>query len=83
MGLGYTLPQMALLRLPAPITAILMADLVGVMILLSLAAGLSLRRPAVLSAIVFAAAVTILDWANYILLPMWGTAQSLGRCMSR
>jgi hypothetical protein len=32
MGLGYTLPQMAMLRLPAPITAILMADLVFVMI---------------------------------------------------
>jgi apolipoprotein N-acyltransferase len=83
MGLGYTLPQMALLRLPAPITAILMADLVGVMILLSLAAGLSLRRPAILSAVVFAAAVTILDWANYTLLPMWGTAQSFGRCWSQ
>ena len=83
MGLGYTLPQMVLLRLPVPITAILMADLVGVMILLSLAAGLSLRRPAVLSAVVFAAAVTILDWANYTLLPMWGTAQSLGRCWSQ
>jgi apolipoprotein N-acyltransferase len=83
MGLGYTLPQMAMLRLPAPITAILMADLVGVMILLSLAAGLSLRWPAVLSVIVFAAAVTILDWANYTLLPMWGTAQSLGRCWSQ
>jgi apolipoprotein N-acyltransferase len=83
MGLGYTLPQMAMLRLPAPITAILMADLVGVMILLSLAAGLSLRRPTVLSAVVFAAAVTILDWANYTLLPMWGTAQSLGRCWSQ
>jgi apolipoprotein N-acyltransferase len=83
MGLGYTLPQMAMLRLPAPITAILMADLIVVMILLSLAAGLSLRKPAVLSAIVFAAAVTILDWANYTLLPMWGTAQSLGRCWSQ
>lgn len=82
MGLGYTLPQMAMLRLPAPITAILMADLVGVMILLSLAAGLSLRRPAALSAIVFATTVTILDWANYTLLPIWGTAQSLGRCWS-
>ncbi len=82
-GLGYTLPQMALLRLPAPITAILMMDLITVMILLSTAAGLVLFRPGVFSVIVFAAAVTILDWINYTVLPIWGTAQSLGRCWSQ
>lgn len=82
-GLGYTLPQMALLRLPAPITAMLMADLVLVMILLFIAGGLSFGRPVAFSAVVFAAVVTILDWANYTLLPMWGTAQSLGRCWSQ
>jgi apolipoprotein N-acyltransferase len=83
MGLGYTLPQMAVLRLPAPITAIMMADLLLVILLLSLTAGLLLPARSIGSVLLFAAIATILDWANYSALPMWGTAQSFGRCWSQ
>ncbi len=82
MGLGYTMPQLVSLRMPVPITVALLLDLTMVMLMMALAAGLFLRHRSVSSVFATAATFCLLDWANYTLLPIWGTAQSIVRCWS-
>jgi apolipoprotein N-acyltransferase len=82
MGLGYTLPQVFYLRLPAITTAILILDLTTMSILLVCSAGLFIRTGGIAGTFATAACITVLDWANYMLIPLWGTAQSFGRSWS-
>jgi len=78
-GLGYTIPQLIYLRLPAIMTALLVVDLVAMSIALTWSAGRVIGRGGILGAVGAAACVTLLDWANYTLIPLWGTAQSFAR----
>jgi apolipoprotein N-acyltransferase len=82
LGLGYTVPQVLALRLPAIMTLILILDLVAMSMVLCWLTGRLLSGPAVLSAFAVASCVTILDWLNYTLIPLWGTAQSFARSWS-
>ncbi|MBN1126195.1 MAG: hypothetical protein JXA82_14410 [Sedimentisphaerales bacterium] len=82
MGLAFTLPQMLVLRLPAPITAILIAVLTTVMVA-DVMLGVPLaRHGTIIGSMAFASVLVVIDWLNFTLVPMWGTAQSLGRCWS-
>ncbi|MBW8034302.1 MAG: hypothetical protein FVQ79_01140 [Planctomycetes bacterium] len=82
MGLGFSLPQVAVLKLPAPITAILVADFVAVMIIFVIVLSKLLEKPTVLKAIGIGAFFVVLDWVNYTAVPIWGTAQSFARSWS-
>lgn len=79
MALGYAIPQVVSLLLPAPIVIVLVLDFTVVMMLLVLAASRLLSKPTVIRCFVFAALIVVLDWANFTAIPMWGTAQSIVR----
>ena len=79
MALAYTIPQIVVLLLPPPIVVILILDFVVVMMLLVLAANRLLSKPTAIGLFIFAALVVVLDWANFTLIPFWGTAQSIVR----
>jgi apolipoprotein N-acyltransferase len=82
MGLGYTIPQVVYLRLPAIMTGILVVELVAMSMLLALLAGRAVSAGGATGAFAAAACITVLDWANYTVIPLWGTAQSLARSWS-
>lgn len=82
MGLIYTIPQIAMLRLPIPITLILLAELTTMMILFAWLSAVLLRRSPVFGSLAVGALFVILDWTNYTAVPIWGTAQSFVRCWS-
>ncbi len=79
MGICYTIPQMLYLRMPAPVTAILLLWLTFLLTLLCIAIAYFLPKHPVLGPIAVGAAWTLLDWANYTAVPIWGMAQSFAR----
>jgi len=82
MGLGYILPQIVMLRFAIPVTLVLLIHFMILMIALAWCSAYLLRRGTVLSSFAVGALLVLLDWANFTVLPMWGEAQSLGRCWS-
>jgi apolipoprotein N-acyltransferase len=82
MGLGYILPQLAIFRFPIPVTLVLLIHFMILMIVLAWGSAYLLRRGSILSSFAVGALLVVLDWANFTVLPMWGEAQSLGRCWS-
>jgi len=82
MGFGYILPQLVILRFPIPVTLVLLIHFTIMMMALSAGSAYLLRRGTILSSFVVGALMVLLDWANFTVLPMWGEAQSLGRCWS-
>ena len=82
MGLGYILPQLAIFRFPIPVTLVLLVHFTILMMALVWASANFLRRGSILSSFAVGALLVVLDWANFTVLPMWGEAQSLGRCWS-
>jgi len=82
MALAYTMPQVAFLRLPLPVTLILIIDFVVIMMLLVWIASKLVKHPTVLNCLALGAFVVVLDWANYTAVPLWGTAQSIARSWS-
>ena len=83
MGLAYSLPQMFLLRLPVPMTLILLAEMTIVMAVFAWGCGKLINRSAIMGAFAVGAFLVVLDWMSFTAVPIWGTAQSLGRCWSR
>jgi len=83
MGLAYTLPQMVALKLPAVMTIILIIHLTILMTILAWGCAQLLQRSALAGAFAVGAFLVVLDWANFTLVPFWGTAQSLVRPWSR
>lgn len=83
MGLFYTLPQMVSLRMPIPVTLILIAHLVIIMIGLAVGCAWLLRRNAFWGAIAAGAFLVVLDWINFTAVSLWGTAQSIVRPWSQ
>jgi len=82
MGFGYILPQLVMLRFPIPVTLVLLIHFTILMIALAWGSAYLLRREGILSGFAVGALLVVLDWANFTVLPIWGEAQSLGRCWS-
>lgn len=83
MGLFYTVPQMILLRLSIPITIILLLYLVAIMTGLAMGSTWLIRISPIGGAFAVGAFLVVLDWVNFMVVPIWGTAQSLGRPWSQ
>ncbi|MHC5083868.1 MAG: nitrilase-related carbon-nitrogen hydrolase, partial [Planctomycetota bacterium] len=79
MGIAYTLPQMAYLLMPIPVTVVLLLYMTILLVGLSTAIGYILPRHPVLGPVAIGAAWYILDVVNYSTIPIWGMAQSFGR----
>jgi len=79
MGLFYTIPQMIVLRLPIPMTVILLTHLVIIMAGLVLGSAFLIRRNILWGPIAVGAFMVVLDWINFTAVPLWGTAQSIAR----
>jgi apolipoprotein N-acyltransferase len=79
MGLAFTFPQMIYLRMPVPVTVVLLIYFTILLILLCTGMAYFLPCHPVLGPLAFGALWYILDWANYTLIPVWGMAQSFAR----
>lgn len=83
MGLAYTLPQMIVLQLPILMTLILTTHLTIVMVVFAWGSAQLFGGPAIWGSFAIGAFLVVLDWANFTVVPIWGTAQSLVRPWSR
>jgi apolipoprotein N-acyltransferase len=83
MGLAYTLPQLFILRLPVPMSVLLLGWLTIIMVVIAWACGKLLKDSGVLGAVATGALLVVADWVNFTALPIWGTAQSLVRPWSQ
>ncbi len=79
MGLVFTIPQMITLRMPIPITMILLVWFTLLLIVLCLSCALFLPRSILFGPLAVGASWALLDWTNYTTVPFWGMAQSLAR----
>jgi len=82
MGFGYIVPQLVVLRFPIPLTLVLLVHFTVLMIALMWGSAYLLRKGGILSSFAVGGLLVLLDWANFAVLPIWGEAQSLGRCWS-
>ncbi|HSV27275.1 MAG TPA: nitrilase-related carbon-nitrogen hydrolase [Sedimentisphaerales bacterium] len=76
------MPQVIYLRLPVIMTALLVINFAVISALMAWSAGRAIGTGGIAGAFAAAACITILDWANYTIVPFWGTAQSLARSWS-
>ena len=83
MGLAYTFPQMALLRMTPLIALPLLIYLTLSLMLMSLGVGLLFAKPSLPACFAVAALLAVFDWIIITALPIWGTAQSLVRGWSQ
>jgi apolipoprotein N-acyltransferase len=83
MGLAYTLPQLFILRLPVPMSVLLLSWLTMFMVLIAWGCGKLLNDSGVFGALATGALLVVADWVNFTALPIWGTAQSLVRPWSQ
>lgn len=79
MGLAYTLPQLFVLRLPVPMSVLLLGWLIIIMVTIAWASGKLLKKPGISGAFAAGAMLVLADWINFTAIPIWGTAQSLVR----
>ena len=79
MGIAYTIPQMIYLRMPVPVTVILLLWMTLLLIGLCMAIAVLLPRHPVWGPLAVGAVWTILDWVNFTAVPVWGMAQSFAR----
>ena len=83
MGLAYTLPQMIALRLPPLMAGVLIVNLTIVMVVFAWGSAQLMKKSAIAGSFAVGALLAVLDWANFTAIPVWGSAQSLGRCWSQ
>jgi apolipoprotein N-acyltransferase len=79
MGIAYTIPQMVYLRMPVPVTALLLAWISIQLIFLCMAIATFLPNHPILGPLTIGSVWYILDWVNYTVVPVWGMAQSFAR----
>lgn len=79
MGIAFAIPQMIYLRMPIPVTVILLVWFTLWLIILCTLSAVFVNGPAVLGCFTFGAAWFLADWLNYTLVPVWGMAQSFAR----
>jgi len=82
MAIAYTIPQMYLLKLPIAITLILLVELSATILAIVYLSHRIIGSSPIRSALAFGALLVVIDWANFTFVPMWGTAQSIGRSWS-
>lgn len=83
MGLTYTLPQMIVLQMPVWITVVLLPYLTVLMIIFAWFSARLLAASNLAGAFAIGALLVVLDWVNFTVIPIWGTAQSFVRPWSR
>lgn len=79
MGIAYTIPQMIYLRMPVPVTVILLLWMTILLIGLCMSFAYFLPSHPILGPLTVGVIWYILDWINYTLVPVWGMAQSFAR----
>jgi apolipoprotein N-acyltransferase len=79
MGLAYTIPQMIYLRMPVPVTIILLIWMTLLLTLLCVSITIFLPRHPIFGPLAVGGVWYILDWVNFTAIPIWGMAQSFGR----
>ncbi len=82
LGVAYTAPLAAGLHFPLAFAALQVALLSALWMLSGALAATALRTPGALGALGAAAAVALVEWAGFSLVPIWGTAQSFARTWS-
>jgi len=83
MGLFYTMPQMIALKLPIAIIAILVVHLTVLMTIFVCTSKYLLQKPSLSGAFAVGAFLVVMDWVNFTMVPIWGTAQSIVRPWSQ
>ena len=83
MGIAYTLPQMYVVRLPVAMTVILLLHLTVLMMVFTLVSSKLMKSSLLGGAFAIGALIVLLDWVNFTVIPIWGTAQSFVRPWSR
>ncbi|MEN8128429.1 MAG: nitrilase-related carbon-nitrogen hydrolase [Planctomycetota bacterium] len=79
MGIACMIPQIIYLRMPVPVTALLLVWITILLIVLCMAIATFLPRHEILGPLAVGAVWAILDWINYTAVPVWGMAQSFAR----
>lgn len=79
MGLAFTVPQMIALRMPIPVTVILLIWFTLLLTALCLSCAFLLPHSVLPGSLAVGAGWALLDWLNYITVPIWGMAQSFAR----
>jgi apolipoprotein N-acyltransferase len=79
MGIAFAIPQMIYLRMPVPVTAILLVWFTLWLIILCTLSAVFVNSPAIVGCLAFGAVWFLADWLNYTLIPVWGMAQSFAR----
>ena len=83
MGFCYILPQLIALRLPVVMSLILLVHFTVLMVIFACGSAQLLGGSALAGSFAIGAFLVVLDWVNFTVVPIWGTAQSLGRPWSR
>jgi apolipoprotein N-acyltransferase len=83
MGIAYTLPQIIVLRLPLSMTLILLLYTTALLMIFTSVSAWLFAGSAIAGAFAVGAILVVLDWVNFTLVPIWGTAQSFVRPWSR
>ena len=79
MGVAYAIPQMIYLRMPVTVTVILLVWMTVLLMVLCMSFVTFLPRRPLLGSLAVGAVWYILDWINFTVVPIWGTAQSFAR----
>jgi len=79
LGLGFTFPQLVTIELPLYLSLILLVYLTTLLSVFIVTSGWFLRKPTLAGAFTIGALLTLTDWVNFTVVPMWGTAQSFVR----
>lgn len=82
LGLSYTVPLLVLLEFPLAMGAGLALVLTALWAVSALGLRVVLRWPPVTGALAAGAVVALVEWANFTLVPVWGTAQCFARVWS-
>ncbi len=83
MGFCYILPQLIALRLPVVMSLILLVHFTVLMVIFACGSAWLLGGSALAGSFAIGAFLVVLDWVNFTVVPIWGTAQSLGRPWSQ
>ena len=79
MGITCMIPQVLYLRMPIPVTAILLVWITTLLIGLCISITMLLPKHPILGPAAVGAVWYILDWINFTAVPIWGMAQSFAR----
>jgi apolipoprotein N-acyltransferase len=82
LGLCYTLPLFLVLEFPIAMGAGLALYGTALTVLLSIALRLAAGRPAPVGPLLAGCAATVIEWAEFTLVPVFGTAQCFARVAS-